>query len=429
MLGGFLSAVLVRLRFPLLVGLLALAIGNWSWLRNQFDRLTSQHATSDQPIADDIEYWCPMCPGVISHWPAKCPVCHMELILRKKGEATVLPDGVVARMQFSPYRVQLAGIKTSAVDFRPLAWEAKSSGRLESNEPGRIEIVVDVPESGIAAVRVGLEATLEADPYPGKSFIARVIETAPKSDPVSKSFRARLSVDDIRRELKPGVYATVRWNVPLSHVDYLARNERENDQDRAAIDLTLHSLSAFAQPIPGLAGLLEYGYSTALRKSGLTISIPVGSVIDNGRHKVVFIERMPGMFDGVEVTVGPRAGEFYPVIRGVRLGDRVVTAGAFLLDAETRLDPSVSNDYFGASSKPAPTVKEPPTPATSEDETLIAKQKICPVTDEPLGSMGKPMRLKVEGRTVFICCKACEKELRSNAGKYLAKLPSPGASP
>ncbi len=77
-------------------------------------------------------------------------------------------------------------------------------------------------------------------------------------------------------------------------------------------------------------------------------------MIDGGAKKVVFIESMPGMFDGVEVEVGPRCDEFYPVVRGLEAGQKLAVAGAFLLDAETRLNPSLASAYFGAGRAPAP---------------------------------------------------------------------------
>jgi Cu(I)/Ag(I) efflux system membrane fusion protein len=54
---------------------------------------------------------------------------------------------------------------------------------------------------------------------------------------------------------------------------------------------------------------------------------------------------------------------------------------------------------------------------------LAAKQKICPVTGEPLDAMGGPVRVVIEGRVVFICCKGCEGPLRKDPAKYLSKLP------
>lgn len=58
-----------------------------------------------------------------------------------------------------------------------------------------------------------------------------------------------------------------------------------------------------------------------------------------------------------------------------------------------------------------------------EDRAAAEEQKDCPVTDEPLGSMGVPRKVTVEGRDVFLCCEGCEEELKANPEKYLAKLP------
>lgn len=57
------------------------------------------------------------------------------------------------------------------------------------------------------------------------------------------------------------------------------------------------------------------------------------------------------------------------------------------------------------------------------DRAAAEKQKNCPVTDEPLGSMGVPPKVTVNGRDVFICCKGCQEELLENADAYLARLP------
>ena len=60
--------------------------------------------------------------------------------------------------------------------------------------------------------------------------------------------------------------------------------------------------------------------------------------------------------------------------------------------------------------------------AKQSDKELIAKQKTCPVTDQPLGSMGAPVKLVVKGRTVFLCCAGCKKKFLADPDKYLKKL-------
>ncbi|MBI2194683.1 MAG: efflux RND transporter periplasmic adaptor subunit [Planctomycetes bacterium] len=83
------------------------------------------------------------------------------------------------------------------------------------------------------------------------------------------------------------------------------------------------------------------------------LSVPFDSVIDTGVRKTAFVDRGGGVFEAVEITVGPRTGEYYPVLGGLKAGDRVVTAGAFLLDAEARLNPAAAAAYFGASGSPS----------------------------------------------------------------------------
>ena len=53
-----------------------------------------------------------------------------------------------------------------------------------------------------------------------------------------------------------------------------------------------------------------------------------------------------------------------------------------------------------------------------EDRAKVEAQKICPVSKEPLGSMGTPIKVTVEGRDVFVCCEACVDELKADFAKY-----------
>jgi hypothetical protein len=79
------------------------------------------------------------------------------------------------------------------------------------------------------------------------------------------------------------------------------------------------------------------------------LAVPYSAVIDTGHRKVVFVERGHGVYQAVEVVLGPRAGEHVQVLKGLAAGERVVSAGAFLLDAEARLNPAAGAVYFGAS--------------------------------------------------------------------------------
>jgi YHS domain-containing protein len=57
-----------------------------------------------------------------------------------------------------------------------------------------------------------------------------------------------------------------------------------------------------------------------------------------------------------------------------------------------------------------------------EDRAAALAQKICPVSGGPLGEMGTPIKVDVNGRDVFICCESCQEPLLKDPDKYLAKL-------
>ena len=61
------------------------------------------------------------------------------------------------------------------------------------------------------------------------------------------------------------------------------------------------------------------------------------------------------------------------------------------------------------------------------DRALARRQADCPVTDLALGSMGKPVRVEVEGRIVFLCCQGCVDRLRTDPQKFLAKTAAGGS--
>jgi len=284
----------VRLRF--VIGLLILTgvMAGWPWLRGGWERLTArwhpQHATS--AVSGDTEFFCPMDPGVISAWPAICPICNMDLITRKKTDAVLLPEGVLARMQLSPYRVQLAGVRTAPVEL-----------------------------------------------------------------------------------LKPG-------------------------SEKEAADQLI---------------------------------VPVTAVVEHGSDRIVYVETMPGMFDAVRVELGERSDAGYPVLAGLKAGQRVVAAGAFLVDAESRLNPSVATQYFGANAQTA--ANQPPPlpqkmsakrtpvePLSEADQALVLQQRICPVTEAKLGSMGQPVAVTVQNRKIFLCCRGCEASMKADPEKFLARL-------
>jgi len=67
--------------------------------------------------------------------------------------------------------------------------------------------------------------------------------------------------------------------------------------------------------------------------------------------------------------------------------------------------------------------------ATLADVEAIAAQKVCPVMDEPLGGMGAPLMVDVNGKAVYICCAGCAKKLLAQPEEFLTKLDKMGVKP
>jgi hypothetical protein len=371
----------------------------------------------------------------------------MGLVHRRRGDAAAAPDGSLARMQFSPYRVQLAGIQTAAVEYRPLAYEVVAGGFIEfrpsddSASPtggpagtGRPRVVAEIYEKDRALLRDGQGAEVSGDAFPGLTPIAGLIRIpAPRSAASKERPRIEVDFDQPRPELRPGAVATVRVRVPAAGLDWLRRALDDEWCNRAVAASVARALAAPPGhlPVASPEQLVRAAGSYALQSRGLVRAVPDAAVIDTGTLQVAYVESGPGMFEAVPVVAGPRCGEFRPVLRGLEAGQRVAATGAFLLDAETRLNPSAAVSYFGAARPAGPAkavdaeVARALAPLSAADRALAVRQKTCPVSGGALGSMGTPVRVKIGGRTVFLCCQGCEPSLRENAARHLSRLPVP----
>jgi hypothetical protein len=477
-----LRVIQVRLRFFIVLIAAFLVVGKWDVLRNYWDRIIHAASGADpalQAISNDTEYFCPMDPGVVSDWPGKCPICNMGLVRRKRGDATPLPDGVVARMQLSPYRVQLAGIQTSPVAYRPLERVVEAVGFVEGEgeDRARVRVVAEVFEKDVPLLEEGQSAEIVCEALPGLGpFLGTLESVRPLRAPSTGGGQAVIGIEKPEPKLRSGMAVVARIKVPIARIEPfrslpmdpppLAKGEprtvwtctehREVLRDRAGrcpVDrnpLEHRTLSEnqrlrwwclrhpdVTADRPGrtceaCGGMTLVPRIITYQPAGQVLAVPESAVVDTGTRTVVYVESGPGMFEGIEVVLGPRCGSFYPVARGLEAGQRVATTGAFLIDAETHLNPSLAAAYFGAASSASAGADRSPPNSTSStsidrdfsalsagDRALALQQEKCPVTGKPLGSMGSPVAVVIEGRKVFLCCAGCAGKLKHDPKKYL----------
>ena len=94
--------------------------------------------------------------------------------MRKKGEAAKLPEGITGRVQLSPERIQLAGIKTVTVGYRPMAKQTKTVGYVTFDESRLSRIVSRV------------------DGYVEKLYVDETYAVVHKGDPLAEIYSPEL---------------------------------------------------------------------------------------------------------------------------------------------------------------------------------------------------------------------------------------------
>jgi Cu(I)/Ag(I) efflux system membrane fusion protein len=89
--------------------------------------------------------------------------------------------------------------------------------------------------------------------------------------------------------------------------------------------------------------------------------IPASATLITGKRAVVYVAESgkEGVFQGRDITLGPRAGDYYIVKDGLKEGENVVTNGAFKIDSEAQIlaKPSMMNPRKPAAKPGAGTTK------------------------------------------------------------------------
>lgn len=95
------------------------------------------------------------------------------------------------------------------------------------------------------------------------------------------------------------------------------------------------------------------------------VVIPRSAVLDTGTRKLVYVAKQNGVFEAREVQTGTPNNDLFPVIAGVKSGERIVTSGNFLIDSQTRLTGGMTGLFggskeFGDHPTPGGGTPEPP---------------------------------------------------------------------
>jgi len=343
-------------------------------------------AQHDHSAVEEItHYTCGMHPSVkitpenYKKGDTQCPICSMPLIpvTKSSGQEESFGEDVISRVNIKARELKLAGVKTVPVIKRKLFKDIRAVGSVAYDpqlaiaqdeyisavkafgkaKGGQIPEITQRAEASVESSKrklflLGLNKDqikelgntlkveenlilpgdkmwiygdifeyelnwVKKDSYVrvrpislvGEEFWGKIVSINPVIDPQTRSVRFRALVDNPGRRLKPEMY----------------------------VDIQI--MSQYTDP----EGNEE------------VLSIPKSAMLDTGRRRIVWVDTGKGQFEGRAVVVGPEAIDnsndfikFYPVLKGLKEGDMVVTKGNFLIDSQSQITGVMAASYGGA---------------------------------------------------------------------------------
>jgi cobalt-zinc-cadmium efflux system membrane fusion protein len=150
----------------------------------------------------------------------------------------------------------------------------------------RVWLQADVYQKDIAKIRVGQNALVTVDSYPGETFTGRIAHVSDMLDPTTRTAKVRCEVQNRDGRLKFQMFATLALPVSATH-DALV--------------------------------------------------IPARAVQDIDGVPTIFVRVDDKRFQPRPVRVGLSVGDQVEIIKGLKQGDAVVTEGALMLKSKLKL--------------------------------------------------------------------------------------------
>jgi cobalt-zinc-cadmium efflux system membrane fusion protein len=139
--------------------------------------------------------------------------------------------------------------------------------------------LLDATDKDVAVLQIGKIVTIRSPIYPEADFPAKIVSVSDFLDPVTRTLKARATVDNSHRRLKAEMFVT---------------------------------------------GELDTG-------KGPRMQVPAKAVFFQGGHHYVFTEEGPGRFMRREVRVGEEHGGSVTILSGLQDGQRVIADDVLML--------------------------------------------------------------------------------------------------
>ncbi len=196
-------------------------------------------------------------------------------------------------------------------------------------------------ESDLAWLRYAQEVEFQVEAYPGETFKGTLAFIDPLLDPVTRTVKVRVNVPNADGRLKPGMFvraivrATVDGTGKVTRPDL--RGKWISPMHPEIVKDGPGTCDVCGMP---LVRAEELGYAAPEGNPPLLpLVIPASAPLITGKRAVVYVAlpQKEGAYEGREVVLGPRAGDYFLVRDGLREGEQVVIHGNFMIDSSLQI--------------------------------------------------------------------------------------------
>jgi len=206
----------------------------------------------------------------------------------------------------------------------------------------QVWIHLDAYESDLNWIRYGQEVAFTTEAYPGEEFRGRIAFIQPVLDDKTRTVKVRVNVPNPDGRLKPEMFGHGVVHVKVAEggrvVDAGLAGKWISPMHPEIIKDHPGTCDICGMPLVRAETLGFLAPSTVGAPKPLVI--PVSAALVTGKRAVVYVE-LPGVkvptFEGREIVLGPRAGDYYIVRSGLGEGELVVTHGNFKIDSEIQI--------------------------------------------------------------------------------------------
>jgi RND family efflux transporter MFP subunit len=226
--------------------------------------------------------------------PSKEAYANSEILIeaaRRRLQLWDLSEGQIAELERTHKPIRTVTLYSPASGF-VVSRNAFPSQRVSPEtelyaitDLSRVWIMAEVFETDLPKIHMGQTGTVTLPNEGGRSFNATVSYIQPQVDPTTRTLQVRLDAPNPGMRLKPDMFVNVDFRIAL----------------------------------PG------------------RVAVPADAVLNTGLRKTVFVDLGDGNLEPRTVETGERVGDQVQILSGIRPGERVVAAGAFLIDSEAQL--------------------------------------------------------------------------------------------